>query len=135
MFSSCHMITPSYYFLSMCSLGQIQVNCPSPITIQGICNSMTILTSQILINNFCWECLIYEIVVSCPFSFSAYLLRATNYLYRNRITSSDLKACLRWQYLRKRAIGRTLLPVYIKMKKNTPVRYIRGNVGLSCITL
>ena len=31
-------------------------------------------------------------------------------------------------------MGRTLLPVYIKIKKKTPVRYSRDSVGLSCIT-
>lgn len=30
------------------------------------------------------------------------------------------------------AMGRTLLPVYIMMKKNTPVMNTRGKTGLSC---
>ena len=37
-------------------------------------------------------------------------------------TSSDLKACLRWVYFRKRAMGSTLEPVYIMMKKKAPDR-------------
>lgn len=32
------------------------------------------------------------------------------------------------------ATGSTLEPVYIMMKKNTPVKYKRCRFGLSCIT-
>ncbi len=46
-------------------------------------------------------------------------------------TSSGLNDCLVCRYLRKRAMGRMLEPVYIMMKKNTPVEKTRGMTGLS----
>ena len=37
-----------------------------------------------------------------------------------------------WLYLRNLAMGRMLEPVYIMMKKKTPVENVRGSWGLSC---
>ena len=45
--------------------------------------------------------------------------------------SSGRKDCFIWLYFKKSAIGRMFEPVYIKMKKNTPVMKIRGSCGLS----
>ena len=46
-------------------------------------------------------------------------------------TSSGLKDCFMCEYLRYRAMGRILEPVYMRMKKKTPVENIRGRFGLS----
>ena len=48
-----------------------------------------------------------------------------------RLTSSGLKDCFMWLYLRNLAMGRMLEPVYIMMKKKTPVENVRGSWGLS----
>ena len=47
------------------------------------------------------------------------------------LTSSGLKDCFMWLYLRNLAMGRMLEPVYIMMKKKTPVENVRGSWGLS----
>ena len=43
-----------------------------------------------------------------------------------------MSAAYHMMYSTYSAIGRTLEPVYIKIKKNTPVRKSLGNWGLSC---
>ena len=58
-------------------------------------------------------------VASHSFNWIRHLLRGK---YTTSLTSSDRKACLRWVYLRKRATGSTLEPVYIMMKKKVPDR-------------
>ena len=47
------------------------------------------------------------------------------------IASSDRNDWAKWVILRNWATGRTLLPVYMRMKKNTPVKYNRGIRGES----
>ena len=53
-------------------------------------------------------------------------------IYMYNYTSSGLKDCFMCEYLRNLAMGRMLEPVYIRMKKNTPVEKMRGSCGLSC---
>ena len=53
-------------------------------------------------------------------------------MYMYNYTSSGLKDCFMCEYLRNLAMGRMLEPVYIRMKKNTPVEKMRGSCGLSC---
>ena len=47
------------------------------------------------------------------------------------LTSSGLKDCFMCVYLRNLAMGRMLEPVYIMMKKKTPVEKMRESWGLS----
>lgn len=49
-------------------------------------------------------------------------------------TNVDRKACRKWVWCKKRAIGKMFDPLYIRMKKKMPDKYSPATIGLSLNT-